>query len=90
MAGRIKAGEGALIGNAGEYFVVAELLKRGCIASLTPRNSPGFDILATKGSKTTRIRVKTKTEGCDKWQWNAKKDGSIFRELSENNHSSTN
>ena len=28
MKGRIKAGEGALIGNAGEYYVVAELLRQ--------------------------------------------------------------
>lgn len=27
--GRIKACEGTLIGNAGEYYAVAELLKRG-------------------------------------------------------------
>jgi hypothetical protein len=50
MKGRIKAGEGVLIGNAGEYYVVAELLKRGIIAALAPRNAPSFDILATKGT----------------------------------------
>lgn len=33
MPGRIKAGEGALIGNAGEFDGVAELLKRGVIAA---------------------------------------------------------
>ena len=61
MAGRIKSGEGTLIGNAGEYYVVAELLKRGVIAALAPRNDPAFDIIATKGSRTVRIRVKTKS-----------------------------
>ncbi|PIW18024.1 MAG: hypothetical protein COW33_06075 [Anaerolineae bacterium CG17_big_fil_post_rev_8_21_14_2_50_57_27] len=81
MAGRIKSGEGTLIGNAGEYFVVAELLKRGVIASLAPRNAPAFDILATNREKTIRIRVKTKTGEYDVWQWSAKKDGSIFRHL---------
>ena len=29
MTGRVKAGEGSLIGNAGEHYVMAELLKRG-------------------------------------------------------------
>jgi len=29
MKGRIKAGEGALIGNAGEYYVVADFLRLG-------------------------------------------------------------
>ena len=85
MNGKIKAGQGTLIGNAGEYYVVAELLKRGIIAALAPRNAPAFDILATKGEKTVRIRVKTKSEEYDVWQWSAKKDGTIFRELSEQN-----
>ena len=81
MAGRIKSGEGTLIGNAGEYFVVAELLKRRVIAALAPRNAPAFDILATNLEKNVRIRVKTKTGGYDVWQWMVKKDGSIFRYL---------
>jgi len=84
MAGRIKSGEGTLIGNAGEYFVMAELLKRGVIAALAPRNAPAFDILATSPEKTVRIRVKTKSEEYDAWQWVAKKDGTIFRDLQPN------
>jgi len=82
MPRRIKQGEGTLIGNAGEYFVVAELLKRGVVAALAPRNTPGFDLLAARGSKTVKVRVKTKTEEYDCWQWNAKKNGSIFLGLS--------
>lgn len=78
MPGRIKAGEGTLIGNAGEYYVMAELLKRGIVAALAPRNAPAFDILATKKGQTVRIRVKTKSEGYEVWQWSVKKDGSIF------------
>lgn len=61
MAGRIKSGEGTLIGNAGEFYVAAELLKRGVIAAPAPRNTPAFDILAAKGKKTVRVRVKTKS-----------------------------
>lgn len=61
MPGRIKKGEGTLIGNAGEYFVVAELLKRGVIAALAPRNTPGFDLLAARKDSTVKVRVKTKT-----------------------------
>ncbi len=79
--GRVKAGEGSLVGNAGEYYVVAELLKRGIIAALAPRNAPAFDILATKGDRTTRVRVKTKSSEYDEWQWQTKKDGTIFRDL---------
>jgi len=83
MRGRIKAGEGALIGNAGEYYVVAELLKRGIIAALAPRNAPSFDILATRSNRTVRIRVKTKSQEYPIWQYSAKKDGNIFRDLSK-------
>ena len=70
--GRIKAGEGVLIGNAGEYYVIAELLKRGVVAALTPRNTPAFDVLATKGNRTVRIRVKTKSAQYSIWQWQVK------------------
>ena len=83
MVGRIKAGEGTLIGNAGEYYVAAELLKRGVVAALAPRNAPAFDILATKSHRTVRIRVKTKSAEYTDWQWAIRKDGSIFRELAE-------
>ena len=83
MAGRIKQGQGSLIGNAGEYYVMAELLKRGWIAALAARNAPDFDILATKDGQMVKIRVKTKTEHFDPWQWAAKKDGSIFRNITQ-------
>jgi hypothetical protein len=83
MKGQVKAGKGTLVGNAGEYYVMAELLKRGIIAALAPRNSPAFDILATKEDKTVRIRVKTKSEEYNSWQWMAKLDGAMFRDLHE-------
>lgn len=83
LSGRIKSGEGTLIGNAGEHYVMAELLKRGIIAALAPRNSPAFDILATNPKKTVRIRVKTKSAEYTDWQYVIKKDGSIFRYLQQ-------
>ena len=83
MPGRIKSGEGTLIGNAGEFYVAAELLKRGVVAALAPRNAPAFDILATKGTKTVRVRVKTKSAEYTDWQWAIKKDGTIFRDLGQ-------
>lgn len=82
-SGRIKAGEGTLTGNAGEYYVVAELLKRGIVAALVPRNTPAFDVLAMRNGRTAQIRVKTKTEDYDEWQWVVKKDGTVFRSLSD-------
>lgn len=81
MVGKIKAGYSSLVGNSGEHYVVAELLKRGIVAALTPRNTPAIDILANKGTQTARIRVKTKSEDYDDWQWVIKQDGTIFRDM---------
>ncbi|MFH0797172.1 MAG: hypothetical protein V2A65_08990 [Candidatus Omnitrophota bacterium] len=84
--GRIKSGEGVLIGNAGEYYVMGELLKRGVIAALAPRNAPSFDILATnKKNRAINIRVKTKSGELPIWQYSIKKDGEIFHNLSREN-----
>ena len=83
--GKIKEGKGTTIGNAGEYLVVGELLKRGVIAAPAPRNNPGFDVLATNGIKSLNIRVKTKTEAANSWVWICRKDPekTIFKNLSE-------
>ena len=77
--GAIKKGGGTIIGNSGEYFVVASLLKRGFIAALAPRNTPHFDILATDGNNSVNIRVKTKSAPSQVWQWMVKEEGSLYR-----------
>ena len=81
MIGKIKSGQGTLIGNAGEYYVIAELLKRGVVAALAPRNAPDFDILATKDGQMVCLRVKTKSEEWGFWQWNARDDGTVFKNI---------
>ena len=50
-----------MIGNAGEYFVCAELCKRNILALITPKNNPLFDILASdpEGKRSIQIQVKT-------------------------------
>ena len=48
---------------AGEFFVAGELSKRGWIATLTSKNTPGFDILANQDDRFLRIDVKTRTSG---------------------------
>jgi hypothetical protein len=63
-----------LCGVSGEYFVAAELSRLGFIASITLKNTKGFDILATneKASKTIAIQVKT-NQGVEKgWVINKK------------------
>jgi hypothetical protein len=49
-----------LIGVSGEYFVAAELSRRGYVASITLRNTRGIDIVASNenGNKTVNIQVK--------------------------------
>lgn len=51
-----------LAGVAGEYFVAAELSRRGHIASISLRNTRGIDILATnrEASRSVTIQCKTK------------------------------
>src|SRR5260370_25037884 len=47
-------------GNAGEYLVMGELLRRGFDAQLADRNTKGYDILAKwNGGSFREIQVKT-------------------------------
>jgi hypothetical protein len=50
-----------LVGVTGEYFVCAELGKRGILALITPKNNPLFDIVAVApdASRTVTIQIKT-------------------------------
>jgi len=54
-----------ITGVAGEYFVAAELSRRGWIATVTLKNTPNIDVLATTpdGSRTINIQVKTRSPG---------------------------
>src|SRR5262245_21290686 len=53
-----------LVGTAGEYYVCAELCRRGYLALLTPKNNPVFDVVVTnaEGSKSVSVQVKTRSE----------------------------
>src|SRR4051812_45231775 len=68
-----------LTGVAGEYFVAAELSRRGFVASITMRNSRGFDILAPNenASKTVTIQVKTNQYSRPEWMLNDKAERSF-------------
>ena len=79
--GRVKEGLGTFLGNAGEHYVVSELLRRNIIADTAPRNAPGIDVLATTGPLSVNVRVKTKSDEADDWVWMASKDGTIFKNL---------
>ena len=66
-----------LAGVAGEYFVAAELSRRGFIASITMRNSPGIDILATdmRAKRTVTIQCKTSRSSTKGWILSDKAEG---------------
>ncbi len=65
---------GILAGVSGEYFVAAELSRRGYISSVTLKNTKGIDILVTNESatKTIGIQVKTNQNGRKSWILNNK------------------
>lgn len=81
---RTKSGMDSVIkGNTGEFYVLAHLSRLGWTAAQTARNSRAYDILARKGSHQIAVRVKTKTSDAHVFQWNAKADGTIFPEMSQ-------
>ena len=58
-----------LTGSAGEYFVAAELSRRGVVAALTMSGTDAFDILAVnKAGCSCSIQVKT-TQYEKKLRW---------------------
>ncbi|MGR2884390.1 hypothetical protein ABMX65_21845 [Vibrio vulnificus] len=69
--------ESNLVGVTGEYYVAAELSRRGYIASITLRNSRGIDIVASNSdaSKSISVQVKTNSDGSAKWVVNRKSEG---------------
>jgi hypothetical protein len=79
----MSASSSVLKGNTGEYFVLAELSRRGWVAAQTARNTRAFDILARKGDRQVGIRVKTKTEDARVFQWNAKENGGVFLDIGQ-------
>ncbi len=63
-----------LTGIAGEYYVAAELSRRGFMASITLRNNNSIDIHAShlKTKKLFAVQVKTKQIKGYKWMLNMK------------------
>ena len=77
-----------MVGNAGEFYVMAELTRRGWTAAMTARNNRAYDIIAKKAERYISLRVKTKTAKSSVFRWNARKDDEIFLELSRKRNSS--
>src|SRR5258706_14079118 len=68
MAQRSRLSTG-LSGVAGEYFVAAELSRRGYVASLTLRNTRGIDILASNADATKTVGIQVKANSGKKANW---------------------
>jgi hypothetical protein len=70
-----------LVGVAGEYYVAAELSRRGLIASISLRNTRGMDILVTNqdGSRSVTIQVKTSQKKGTSWLLHKKAESFVSR-----------
>jgi hypothetical protein len=70
-------------GVAGEYFVAAELSRRGYVASLTLRNTRGIDLLVsnTDATKSVGIQVKTSQGTRPDWILSAKAEVDVAENL---------
>ena len=64
---------GGLSGVAGEYFVAAELSRRGYIATLTLRNARGIDIIVADSDSTRSVGIQVKTSQSPGAAWLASK-----------------
>jgi len=62
-----KRKSGIPTGNAGEYFVMGELLRRGYDAQLADRNTKGYDILARRSPDEHFREIQIKTVRTDPW-----------------------
>ena len=56
IASPTKRRSGIPTGNAGEYFVMGELLRRGYDAQLADRNTKGYDVLIGRPDDKTFAR----------------------------------
>ena len=72
-----------LCGVAGEYFVAAELSRRGYVASLTLGNTRGIDILASNSDATRSVGIQVKAiQGSGKeWMLNQKIESEVATNL---------
>jgi len=54
-------------GNAGEYFVMGELLRRGYDAQLADRNTKGYDLLVGRSTDLALRKVQVKSVRAERW-----------------------
>jgi len=60
--------DSAITGTSGEFYVAAEIAKRGGIATLTLKNTPLIDVLATNPKKGSFANIQVKTRSIENRQ----------------------
>jgi hypothetical protein len=78
MASKLKKLTSNQSGIAGEYFVAAELSRRGFTASLTLKNTKGVDILVSDAKAKTFIGIQVKTKQDARKVWLLSKKNETF------------
>ncbi|MGD0671276.1 MAG: hypothetical protein ABSB13_04315 [Candidatus Binatus sp.] len=75
------ASQTALLGAAGEHFVMSELLRREYVAALAPAGVPTADIVVTdvEGQRLCSIQVKTRRDIGSDGGWHMKSKHEGFR-----------
>lgn len=66
-SGKRKQKTGIPTGNAGEYFVMGEMLRRGFDAQLADRNTKGYDMLVGRSEEANLRKVQVKTARSSSW-----------------------
>lgn len=67
------------IGNSGEYFVAAELERRGYTAAVPMSNTKDFDILAINRETKQQIAIQVKTTQYKHKKWMLNKKAEICK-----------
>src|SRR4051794_1004497 len=62
------------VGRAGEFFVAAEIHRRGGYAVTFAGNMPGIDILASDVSYTRQVTIQVKTRTAGSWHAQVPRD----------------
>ncbi|TLU71271.1 hypothetical protein FE263_17355 [Lichenicoccus roseus] len=75
----------AMLGAAGEHYVMCQLLRRGMIAAIAPAGAPDVDIIVSdrEGHSLAAVQVKARqnTNGKSGWPLNRKHEGIIRSSL---------
>jgi hypothetical protein len=71
---------GVPTGNAGEYFVMGELLRRGYDAQLADRNTKDYDIVVGRSTDPVLRKVQVKTVRMQPWYVSAEKFSELSRD----------